>query len=67
MRNVGDADKNLLHSGFVFFRGFSQFLTLLAQFLGLRHQRRRILPALLQFGDLFRGAIALRLHGLGSR
>ena len=64
MRNVGDADQNLPQPGLVLLGGLTQFLDLLAQILGLRNQRGRILPALLQFRDLFRGAIALRLHGL---
>jgi hypothetical protein len=66
MRNVRDTDKNLLQSGFVLLGGFFQFLDMLAQFLGLGDQRRRILPTLLQLRDLFRGAIALRLHSLGA-
>ena len=64
VRNVGDADENLPQAGFVFFGGLSQLLDLLAQFLGFGNQRSRILPTLLQFCDLFRGAISLGLHGL---
>ena len=66
VRKVGNADKNLLQASFVFFCGFVQFLDLLAQFLGFRNQRSRVLPALLQLRDLFGGAIALRLHGFGA-
>ena len=61
---VGNAGENFAQARVQIRWRFSPVLNLLAQFFGFGHGRARVLPALLQLGDLFGRLVALRLAGL---
>ena len=65
MGQIGDAGENVLQAGFELLRRFLALLDLLAQFLGFGNLRAGILAALFQLGNVFGGAVAPGLHGLG--
>jgi hypothetical protein len=67
MRHVRDARQNVAQPRIQVSRSFFQRLNLFPQFLGLSDGRRSILPGLFQLGNILRGLVPPRLHGLGFR
>jgi hypothetical protein len=64
MWKIRKRGQNFAQARFLFGRLFLGLLNLLAQILGLADLRRCILPALLQFGNLFGSTVAARLQRL---
>src|SRR6266850_1022839 len=65
VRNVRDSRQQVAQASFVVGRYLLQILDLVAEIFGLRHRAGRVLTALLEFADLLRSPIALRLEGFG--
>jgi hypothetical protein len=65
VRQIGNAGENALQAGLKIGRRFLALLNLLPQILRFGDLSGRVLPSLFKLGNLLRGAVALRFHGLG--
>ena len=65
VRNVGNSGENFSQTGIEVGSSFLPCLDLLAQVFGFGHERARILAALFQLANIFRGPVAAGFQGFG--